>query len=290
MQAIDRVDSVLDARVDGRSVAITRILIGIAAFFQMIDTAGILSDVLDDTRLQLPLFAWLPVVSSDWLPAYLLLWGIAAVLFAIGWHTWTAGTVLSLVLSYSLVIDQQSYSNHVYLLILVVVLLTLAQSGSRFSIDARLNTAQETVPGWPVVLLKWQMSIVYCFAAISKVNLLYISGAIMAANMRHGWAVSLPEAWIQVEVMLPLAVVSIFTELFLAFAFWSPRHRPVAVFVGVAMHTIIALTFPIETALALTIFGIIMVAIYVQFLDIDLLKAKLTRSCRPPIESPSTVG
>lgn len=289
MRALDRLQTIVDTRIDGRAVAITRVIIGIAALLQMIDTAAILSAVLDDTKMQLPYIAQLPVVSANWLPLYLLLWCVVAVLFTIGWRTWLSGAALSLILSYSLVVDQQSYSNHVYLLTLIVVLLTLAHGGGRFSVDARLGRAQETIPAWPIVLLKWQMSIVYFFAAVSKINITYISGGILAINMREGWAFPLPDAWLRWELMMPLAIVSILTEMFLALAFWSPRYRYSAIFIGIAFHVVIALTFPMRTGFPLAIFGIMMFATYLQFINIDVVKAKFLRPYHHPIESRTTV-
>lgn len=288
MRALTRLRELSGARVDGGSIALTRVVIGVAALLQMVDSAVILSRILDPTMMQVPSWGWLPVLSPDWLPLYLLLWCVAALAFSVGWHTSLAGPALCLVLGYSLVIDQQSYSNHVYLLILVVGLLTLAQSGNRLSVDGWLGKTRATVPLWPIVLLKIQLSIVYFFAAVAKLNLLYFSGAVIGVNVSHGWIIPLPDALHRWEVLMPLAVASIAAELFLALAFWSPRHRNVAVCVGVAMHATIALTFPADTALALTAFGLIMFALYLQFLDPAALKANLSRSYRPSIQSPTT--
>lgn len=115
--------------------------------------------------------------------------------------------------------------------------------------------------------MKIQLSIVYFFAAVSKVNLLYISGAIIAANMQNGWLFPLPATLARWEIMLPIAVASIATELFLAFAFWSKRHRMPALYAGILLHTMIVLSFPFGDGAALVIFGILMLGLYVPFFD-----------------------
>ena len=228
--------------------ALMRGMVGLAAFIQAIDTAIVLTAVFDGNKMQLPFFDWLPVIPLPLLPLYIGIWCLAAVSFAAGRHIHIAGVILMLAMSYAILVDQQSYSNHVHLLILVVLLLMLPRRYSD-------------------VLLRWQMSIVYFFAAISKVNLIYISGVIVAGNLRNGWIVQLPESLIRLEIMLPLAIASICLELFLAIAFWTPRYRPAALVVGTVFHISIVLLFPANVILQLIVFGLTMGSLYLLFLD-----------------------
>lgn len=265
MRLVRPLDSVMDARASASTVGMARILVGIAAILQAISTLAILERVFDASMLQLPYAAWLPKLPAQLIPLYILVWCCAAISFTIGWHTRICGFALALILGYSITLDQQTYSNHVYLLALVVLLLTLARCGGRYSLDARRGERLETAPAWPVTLLKIQLSIVYAFAALAKLNVLYISGAIMAAQISNGWIIALPDAWQRWEVTMPLAALSILTELFLAIAFWSRRYRNLALGIGVGLHVTIVLSFPASSALALTVFGLTMFALYLPF-------------------------
>lgn len=48
-----------------------------------------------------------------------------------------ADAILTLLMGYVLLFDQQTYSNHLYLLVIVTSLLTVGDSGAAFSLDAR---------------------------------------------------------------------------------------------------------------------------------------------------------
>lgn len=250
------------------SLTAIRILIGSAAFIQAIEAAMILRAVLDDGMLRLPFVGWLPVIPHALIPLFALVWCIAAIAFAAGWHYRIAGSVLALLMGYSIVLDQQTYSNHVWLLVIVVGIVSWAGSEA-----ARL--------------LRWQLSIVYFFAAVSKMNLIYVSGAIIGLNMRHGWLVPLPESLVRWELLMPLAIMSIVLELFLAFAFWSRRHRKAATIAGILFHITFVVLFPADVALGLIVFGCVMFAMFIAFhpgpirLDLVSVPAFVPRPSNP---------
>ena len=76
--------------------------------------------------VKIPFSPLVPVLPSSALRLFLAVWLVAALAFALGWKTRVAGAVLALVTGYTLVLDQQTYSNHLYLLFLVILLLTIA--------------------------------------------------------------------------------------------------------------------------------------------------------------------
>ncbi|MEZ4522722.1 MAG: HTTM domain-containing protein [Thermomicrobiales bacterium] len=225
-----------------------RLLIGTAALIQAVDMAILFHVVFDEGKLRLPLYDWLPVLPGALMPVYFGIWLLSAIAFATGLQMRLAGVLLVFSMMYAIFVDQQTYSNHVYLLVIVMLLLMLPGS-------------------LPLTLLRWQMSIVYFFAAVSKINIIYISGLIVAGNLQHGWLLQLPDPLFRWEAMLPIAVGSICLELFLAVAFWIPRYRPVAFRIGVAFHLAIVLFFPFNAVLQLIVFALTMDSLYLLFLD-----------------------
>src|SRR5688572_6287434 len=160
--------------------------------------------------------------------AFILVWVLAAMAFVIGWKTRIAGAVLACVIGYSLLLDQQLYSNHLYLLFLIVMLLTIADSGAAISIDAR-QAERASMPGWPIWLLKAQVSIVYIFSAIAKLTPQYLSGEVLTESLKQTGFFTVPMAWRVPVAMKLLAIVAIAMELFVGLGLWSRRLRVVAV-------------------------------------------------------------
>ena len=140
----------------------------------------------------------------------------------------------------ALLSDQQTYSNHLYLMLPVAALLTVAESGAAVSLDARRAGGRDWVPGWPVWLLCAQISIVYAFAALAKLNPDFLSGSVVASYLRRDGLLAVPAAWRSLEPMLVMSLFAICSEAFLAFALWIPRWRPAALVVGLGLHLFIA--------------------------------------------------
>lgn len=168
--------------------------------------------------------------------------------------------------SYSLLVKQQLYNNHLYLLA-TLLLLTLADSGACWSLDARRRGMRSYLAAWPASLLKWQVSVVYGFAALAKINTVYLSGAVSKSQF------ALAPAWFMptqtLDALFPLlAVLSIVMEGFLAGGLWRVRWRYVALLVGVALHGfgVVAGSSTPFTALELGNFALITMAPYVLFL------------------------
>src|SRR5829696_5320048 len=212
MQLIDSLFQIVTRRTDARPVAIVRMLVGLAAIGFALESWVNIGRVLSPQVVDMPYVAWYPSLSVATLPLFIGVWLCAALAFALGLRTRLCGTILSLSMIYTLFCDQQLYSNHLYLAILVVLLLTIAESGARFSLDARRSGGRDLVLEWPILLLKIEISIVYFYAALLKINPQYLSGAMLSSFWPFNQLAALPGGW---SWVLPIvAVVSILTELF----------------------------------------------------------------------------
>ena len=246
-------------------MAVARIMIGVASLLAAFEIRRLLPHFLTPTVIKLPYFEWVPLLPSGSVWAFILLWVLAAIAFVVGWKTRIAGTVLACLIGYTLLLDQQLYSNHLYLLFLIVVLLTIAGSGAAISIDAR-RAEQETVAGWPIWLLKVQVSIVYIFSAIAKLTPQYLSGEVLTESLKQYGFFTVPMTWRVPVAMKLLAIVAIVMELFVGLGLWSRRLRPVAVLAGVLFHMLIIVALD-SSRLSLSIFALEMFAVYLLFFD-----------------------
>ncbi|GAB3247804.1 hypothetical protein GCM10027562_05890 [Arthrobacter pigmenti] len=172
-----------------------------------------------------------------------------------GFRSRPAAATLAAVTAFVLLWDQQTYSNHQMLLFCLCAYLAMARPGAALSLDARIRGHQDmTAPYWPALLIMTQMSIVYFFTALAKVNPVFLSGDVLRTFM---W-LPLPE-----YVYVPLSIGAVTLEFFLAFALWSRRLIKVAIALGVILHVSIVVT--LNQPLVLFAFALLTVGTYPLF-------------------------
>lgn len=248
-----------------RAAGVARAVVGAAAILKILERAPVLDRLNDPAIVRVPYFLGQPSLAN--LPAELVVvvWVVLAAAFMIGAFTTASGVGLTALLAAVLLSDQQLYSNHLYLLIWLVGLLTLARSGAALSIDSARGRGRSSVPAWPIALVRFQVIVVYLFAGLSKINLTYLSGSVVATSLRQGGPLAIPVEWQSFQLMAALAALSILTELGLAIGLLLPHWRRTAFVVGLGLHGGIALWF--DPTLPLVVFAVIAVAPYVLFLD-----------------------
>lgn len=267
MSTLAGLSEVVQRRVDPRPLAVARIIAGLNALILSVEALAKLWLIVQPDVLRLPYIPGIPQMPKGLLFPFMAFWAVQAVAFMIGWNTRISGFILATLMGYSFLFDQQVYSNHLYLLTLLVILLSITDSGAAYSVDARGAKPRENPIGWPVTLMKLQLTIVYGFAALSKINAEYLSGSMIESSLRVGGPLAIPETWHGTWIMGTIAVASILTEIFLALAFWSPRWRTSAVVIGIGFHITILLTMHTAEFLGLLGFALCMFVVYPLFCD-----------------------
>jgi hypothetical protein len=247
--------------IDARPLGLARIMIGSATLLKLAVVAPLVLALAAPDTERLPwLDGFAPTFAAPL--GVIGVWAAAACAFTIGWRTRVAGTVLTAAMVATLLSDRQLYSNHLYLLILLVALLVFADAGATLSLDARRQTLSRRVSIIGADLLRIQLSIVYFFAAIWKINEQFLSGWIPGSYLQNGF-LTIPGSMRTPEILAWLAGMTILVELMLAFALWSPRFRAPAAATGVLLHVMFVLL--IEEWAELIVFGAAMLAIYPLF-------------------------
>jgi predicted DCC family thiol-disulfide oxidoreductase YuxK len=270
---VNALHGLVQRRARPEAAGVARAVVGVAAVLKALERAPILDRLASADVVRVPYLAGQPSVAD--LPATLVVvaWIGLAVAFAAGIAARITGTLLTLLLLSVLFGDQQLYSNHLYLLTWLVGLLTLADAGAAFSVDALrgrgrdLGRGRRTIAAWPLWLLRVQLSVLYLFAGISKIGATYLSGSVVALSLRTHGPFAFPAEWRTFEVMAVLSIVSILAEVGLAIALWLPRWRRTAFVVGLLLHLGIALWF--DPTVPLIVFAVIALAPYVLFLDLQ---------------------
>lgn len=265
MSLSSRLQGVVRARTSPVAVGLARIGVGSAASVKAVLMWPYLRRVGDPDLLHLPYPAvWSPVEHLP-APAVGVLWFFAAAAFTFGWYTTAAGVALSAALLVTLGLDQQLYSNHLVLLTCLVALLTLANCGASVSLDERRGAGRNSVAYWPVALLKTQISTMYLFAGLAKINWIYLSGIALAYYGRWEGPLALPALLRRVEILAPLAVLSVLAELALALGLWIPKYRLHAAVGGILLHLGMIGTLTAISTLEFVVFAVASISIYPVF-------------------------
>lgn len=111
---------------------------------------------------------------------------------------------------------------------------------------------------WPVLLMKIQLSLVYVFTGVAKLNPLFLSGYIVASRSL------LPDALHDPVIVLSLAGAAVASERFLAFALWLPCLRPWGFVVGLMLHGLVPVLFGFYAGLI--VFSVATLGVYALFL------------------------
>jgi vitamin K-dependent gamma-carboxylase-like protein len=279
---------IVDLRTGARLLAATRIIIATNAALAALEAWRMLSRVLKPGIVEIPFLPWLPRFPSSALPYFIAAWLVAALLLALGWRTRIAGAALTLIAGYTLFLDQQTYSNHLYLLFLILFLLMLSDSGAALSLDARRQGTRSDVAAWPVLLLKIEATIVYVFSALAKITPAYLSGEVLTRSLkREGW-LAVPATWLSPATMSVLATTSIVAELFIGVGLWSRRLRRFAILAGAGFHLGILATVD-SSRLSLAIFALDLFAVYPLFLDADERRPRIS-ACALSFSAGETAG
>jgi hypothetical protein len=257
--------SLLDGWIDPRPLALVRVAIGVAGLLAGLELLGLASRVLAPGIIALPLVPGLPRMSAAAAPLVVSLWLALALLVALGMLLRPAALALSGLAAYTMLSEQQFYSNHLYLLILLLLIVAWSPADTAWALRRR-GLAPRLVPAFTATLLQLQITAVYLFSALSKLNPIFLTGAVLAAEPG---IVGLVER-LPIEdglVLRLLAAGAILAELAIVVCLWTPRLRPLAVPLGLGLHGTILATMGAEPAggLGLLMFAVAMLAPYGLF-------------------------
>ncbi len=188
--------------------------------------------------------------------------------------------------------DQLNFRNHPYFFLLLLLLLLISPCDEALSLRALLRGLRARRLGRAITraaapltaqrLIQLQISLVYLYAALQKLNPEFLGGWVLMDtfrwSLREGRAHELLlklfsmetlvgfDEWLAVAGhLVPFAWATVVAELFLAWGLWMRRTRPAALAVGVGQHVSIALSMTIDS------FTLATLAAYLLFLDPETL-------------------
>jgi hypothetical protein len=203
-------------------------------------------------------------------------------LLAVGLFARTSCGALLAMQGWLFFVDRLEFRNHPWFFLLVLLLLALSPCGEGFSLRSRLCgwrgiEPMRAVPLTAQRLIQVQVSLVYLFAGIHKLDASFLGGHVLSHHLSAGLGSGLSgrvlrsvfgeptlASWIaalsEPGRLVALSASSAGLELFLAFALWCRPIRPVAIAAGLAFHLGIGFTMNVFA------FSLAMMASYVLFL------------------------
>ena len=123
-------------------------------------------------------FDWVQPVPKAAMVVVVLVMLFAAALFTLGAYYRTSAVVLFVLSTYTYLLDQTHYLNHVYLANLIAFLMIFLPANRRWSLDSKFDPElrRDRVPAWTIWLLRFQIGVVYFYAGIAKMNGDWIKG------------------------------------------------------------------------------------------------------------------
>lgn len=251
--------------VPSAPVSLARIVVGFSVLLQYFEIGPLLDRMGRDGVFLLP---WSPDMSAPAAPVLgwiRLGWLLGGTAFTAGLATPVSGLVLASSQLALLLADQQAYSNHLYLGLLAVGLLTVARAGGRYSLDALMFGGRLRSPGWAVLQLRVLVSVIYGFGALAKLNASFLYGDVLARTTDFeslAGIVGRRVAWMAVIVG---TVGTVAAEGALAVWPWFASRRRIAFLLAVALHTGMVLLMQDWLRLQLVVFALLMVGLLVTF-------------------------
>jgi vitamin K-dependent gamma-carboxylase len=123
-------------------------------------------------------FFWVTPLSESWMTGFFYVLGVLCLFVLFGFLYRISSLLLLILFTYSFLLEQARYLNHFYLVILLGILMPFLPAHRAYSIDAKLwpHIKRNWVPYWSILILQFQIGVVYFFGGIAKLNMDWLQG------------------------------------------------------------------------------------------------------------------
>lgn len=177
-----RIYDALYRPMDIAGLAVMRMLFGILVMseaFRYTDLIRIVAKfTIQDFYFKFRYWEWVPPMSPYAMRWLFIAYGLSGLFIFLGVFYRIATLATIFCISYIFLVDATNYLNHFYLIIVFSGVMFFLPAHKGWSIYALLNPkkASSTVLGWAVWLPRAQLTIVYAYAALAKMNVDWMNG------------------------------------------------------------------------------------------------------------------
>jgi vitamin K-dependent gamma-carboxylase len=244
----------LGAPVDAASLAAFRVLFGLTMAFGLTRfvTQGWVRIVYEEPSFffKYPGFAWVSPPPGGWMYLFLGALVAAALGIALGLFHRACAVFFFLGFTYLQLIDLTNYLNHYYLVVLLAgwcCLLPLGRYSPSLDVRRRPSERLATAPRWMVLALRFQVALVYVFAAWAKTGEDWLAfGQPMQLWMAARAELPLLGPWLARPETAQLLSWGglVYDATIVGFLLW-PRTRPLAYLAVLVFHGLTQVFFEI---------------------------------------------
>lgn len=248
--------SVFVSSVDGGVVRRFRMILGIAGILVGVEHLEI-SQRIEQSGCFFPRWPWLPELPLLVHRYAAILAMLTSLMTALNIVPRIAGFLTAIILAGSAIYDPRLFSNHTWLTAILMFVVSFAGTPRHAG-----------GPYWPIWLCKVQFSLVYLFAALTKLNPDFLSGASLYLLFQAQgicFFESVPESYLPL-VFSTMAFLAVTTELTLAVALWTTKLRQPAILIGIVFHAGLTASLPPDHRLGIIIFDVLFLGGYYLFL------------------------
>lgn len=171
---LDRLSSWLHKEISIAPLVIFRIAFGLLLFYSNYRTfeEGWIQELYINPIYHFSFISWVKPLSGDGMYFVFGLLAVCAIFIAIGFFYRLSAALYFLLFVYVELLDKTYYLNHYYLVSLLVFWMIFVPAHHWYSVDAKLfpKIKSTTCSNWHILIFKIQLSIVYFFAGLAKVN------------------------------------------------------------------------------------------------------------------------
>jgi hypothetical protein len=247
------VKNFLTREIDNASLGAFRILFGLLMFASVVRFAAkgwIREFYIDPTYFfTYEGFSWIRPWPAWGMYAHFAVLGALALMVAVGLYYRAAIVLFFLGFTYVELIDKSTYLNHYYFVSVLTLLMALLPLDARYSWNPfrRHSSARLVSPAWTLYALRFQLGLVYFFAAIAKIQPDWL---LKGLPLRFWLAAQADLPLIGRWIALPATAMvfswfGFFFDLTAPFFLLNRKTRPYAYAVVVIFHAMTALLFRI---------------------------------------------
>ena len=218
---------------------------------------------MEDFRLPVPGFEWLPVPSYEMYHALETMVLVLCVFFILGLFTRVVAPLLAGTYGYLFLLSQFTYSHHIFLFVLVLSVLAFAPINDHYSLDAYLFRTHKPAPKrsvLPTRMLQILVCFLYGFTTLAKHDVSWFNGQFMEGLYTSGRMDGLLAPAAPIIGFQFFGLSTLVIEGLLAFGLMVPRLRRLSWFLGIALHV------GIDTMMDVSTYSYQMMALYILFI------------------------
>jgi hypothetical protein len=194
-------------------------------------------------------FNWVNPLPGNWMYLPFIIMILGGLAIATGTFYRIFAILFFLAFSYVELLDKANYLNHYYFVSIVSFLLILVPANRKWSIDSYLrpHILSSTVPYWCIWILRFQLTLVYCFAGLAKIN----SDWLLEAQPLRIWLQAFRDLPVVGDYLATKWVAYVFAwfgccyDLFVPFFLMLPKTRKPAYAAVIVFHVLTWMLFPI---------------------------------------------